>query len=74
MKKTNRQCETAVVVGPPCLSPFLWEFFVHQRNVLLIYRQRENHPFILVLERNMSVVDAFWLNNPGINPSQVVSK
>lgn len=61
-------------LAPPRLSPFSWELFLHQRNVLLIYRQRENDPFIPVSERNMSVVDVFWLNNPGINRSQGVSR
>lgn len=61
-------------LAPPRLSRFSWELVLHQRNVLLIYRQRENDPFIPVSERNMSVVDVFWLNNPGINRSQGVSR
>lgn len=61
-------------LAPPRLSRFSWELFLHQRNVLLIYRQRENDPFIPVSERNMSVGDVFWLNNPGINRSQGVSR
>lgn len=63
MKKTNRRKRDSGISKPPSSR----DLFLHQRNVLLIYRQCENDPFIPAFERSMGVIVAFWLNNPGIN-------
>lgn len=44
-ERWKRQIGKAFTVVP-CLSPFLWELFLHQCNVLLIYWQRANDLFI----------------------------
>lgn len=63
MKKTNRRKRDSGISKPPSSR----DLFLHQRNVLLIYRQCENDPFIPAFERSMGVIVTFWLNNPGIN-------
>lgn len=63
MKKTNGRKRDSGISKPPSSR----DLFLHQRNVLLIYRQCENDPFIPAFERSMGVIVAFWLNNPGIN-------